>query len=158
MYVDLGFFKDVLVPPHGLPDPSFWHAQDEVSGGWLLAAAGHSRLSGFGATQEPLGAVQWHHSQCCCQPNSYAKASPLASHVALLSSPSPCPQAWLWKVEGQDLFFEKGLPVRFKVQSVRFHDPPTLAEQQEQVRAGRKRQAQHVFHVLQWLPAPAAPA
>lgn len=45
-------------------------------------------------------------------------------------------QAWLWKVEGQDLFFEKGLPVRFKVQSVRFHDPPTLAEQQEQVRSG----------------------
>ena len=32
MYVDLGFFKDVLVPPHGLPDPSFWHAQDEASG------------------------------------------------------------------------------------------------------------------------------
>ncbi|PRW57257.1 DNA-directed RNA polymerase III subunit RPC8 [Chlorella sorokiniana] len=69
MFVDLGFFKDVLVPPHGLPDPSFWHAQDE---------------------------------------------------------------AWLWKVEGQDLFFEKGLPLRFKVQSVRFHAPPTLAEQQEQ--------------------------
>ena len=42
-------------------------------------------------------------------------------------------QAWLWRVEGQDLFFEKGLPLRFKVQTVRFHPVPTLAEQQVQV-------------------------
>lgn len=39
-------------------------------------------------------------------------------------------------MEGQDLFFERGLPLRFKVQSVRFHAPPTLAEQQEQKDAG----------------------
>ncbi len=45
------------------------------------------------------------------------------------------PQAWLWRVEGQDLFFERGLPLRFKVQAVRFHAVPTLAEQQAQVRA-----------------------
>jgi hypothetical protein len=42
-------------------------------------------------------------------------------------------QAWLWRVEGQDVFFEKSLPLRFKVQTVRFHPVPTLAEQQEQV-------------------------
>lgn len=53
-----------------------------------------------------------------------------------LRGPRP-PQAWLWRVEGQDLFFERGLPLRFKVQSVRFHAVPTLAEQQAQVRAAR---------------------
>lgn len=42
-------------------------------------------------------------------------------------------QAWLWRMEGQDLFFERGLPLRFKVQSVRFHPVPTQAEQAAQV-------------------------
>lgn len=39
-------------------------------------------------------------------------------------------------MEGQDLFFERGLPLRFKVQSVRFHPVPTTAEQAEQARWG----------------------
>lgn len=73
LHVDLGFFRDVVIPPHGLPEPSYWHEEDE---------------------------------------------------------------AWLWRVEGQDLFFEKGLPLRFKVQSVRFHSIPTLAEQQVQKEEG----------------------
>ncbi|KAL4451781.1 hypothetical protein ABPG75_007443 [Micractinium tetrahymenae] len=73
LHVDLGFFRDVLIPPHGLPEPSYWHEDDE---------------------------------------------------------------AWLWRVEGQDLFFERGLPLRFKVQSVRFHAVPTLAEQQAQKEEG----------------------
>ncbi|PSC70715.1 DNA-directed RNA polymerase III subunit RPC8 [Micractinium conductrix] len=73
IFVDMGFFRDVLIPPHGMPEPSYWHEADE---------------------------------------------------------------AWLWRVEGQDLFFEKGLPLRFKVQSVRFHAEPTLAEQQAQKEEG----------------------
>lgn len=73
MYVDLGFFKDVIIPPHGMPEPSFWKGDDE---------------------------------------------------------------AWLWKVEGQDLFFERGLPLRFKVQIVRFNPVPTLASQQKQQQEG----------------------
>ncbi|KAL4422110.1 hypothetical protein ABPG77_003395 [Micractinium sp. CCAP 211/92] len=73
LHIDLGFFRDVLIPPHGLPEPSYWHEDDE---------------------------------------------------------------AWLWRVEGQDLFFERGLPLRFKVQAVRFHAVPTLAEQQAQKEEG----------------------
>ena len=39
MYVDLGFFKDVIIPPHGMPEPSFWKGDDEASN----AAATNSR-------------------------------------------------------------------------------------------------------------------
>jgi hypothetical protein len=39
-------------------------------------------------------------------------------------------------MEGQDLFFERGLALRFKVQSVRFNPVPTLAEQQAQAEEG----------------------
>jgi len=136
--VDLGFFKDVLVPPHGLPDPSFWHAQDEASGadGWAtqLVGAGDSRrmltqlLGGQGSATQVLGAAHMHTIRC---ESVHRHCSSL---FKVSTPPSSSTQAWLWKVEGQDLFFEKGLPVRFKVQSVRFHAPPTLAEQQEQVR------------------------
>ena len=31
MHVDLGFFRDVIIPPHGMPEPSYWHAEDEAS-------------------------------------------------------------------------------------------------------------------------------
>jgi hypothetical protein len=59
---------------------------------------------------------------------------PLAADVACCwPAPRRFLQAWLWRVEGQDVFFEKNLPLRFKVQTVRFHPVPTLAEQQEQV-------------------------
>lgn len=37
-------------------------------------------------------------------------------------------------MEGQDLFFEQGMPLRVKVQSVDFNAVPTLSQQQEQVR------------------------
>ncbi len=30
LHIDLGFFRDVLIPPHGLPEPSYWHEDDEV--------------------------------------------------------------------------------------------------------------------------------
>ena len=26
----MGFFRDVLIPPHGMPEPSYWHEADEV--------------------------------------------------------------------------------------------------------------------------------
>lgn len=41
-------------------------------------------------------------------------------------------KAWVWHMEGNDLFFEKGLPIRFKAQSVNFAAVPTLAEQAQQ--------------------------
>lgn len=34
-------------------------------------------------------------------------------------------------MEGNDLYFEKGLPIRFKVQQIKFSAPPTLADQNE---------------------------
>lgn len=30
MHVDLGFFRDVIIPPHGMPDPSYWHEADQA--------------------------------------------------------------------------------------------------------------------------------
>lgn len=35
LHIDLGFFKDAIIPPHGLPEPSFWHEEDEVRACWL---------------------------------------------------------------------------------------------------------------------------
>lgn len=127
IYVDLGFFKDVLIPPHGMPDPSYWHEEDEVG---RRGAAGSVGCCWCWMWASPLGS---------------AGSSLVLRHAASLFNPSPqllpsppplCPQAWLWRVEGQELFFERGLPLRLKAQSVRFHAVPTLAEQQAQAEAG----------------------
>ncbi|KAL4853308.1 DNA-directed RNA polymerase III subunit rpc8 [Chlorella vulgaris] len=73
VYVDLGFFQDILIAPGDMPEPSYWKEDDK---------------------------------------------------------------AWLWRMEGQDLFFEQGMPLRVKVQSVDFNAVPTLSQQQEQADAG----------------------
>lgn len=116
---------------------------------------GGTRVEAEGAGGCQLGGLQ-RSAAVPALPNSLLLHRPTQQHFArclcrLLHSPaapaqraqhSLCTvQAWLWRVEGQDLFFERGLPLRFKVQSLRFHDPPTLAEQQEQVGSRRGPQA-----------------
>ena len=101
--VDLGFFKDVVIPPHGLPEPSDWDEQDEARR--AAACATSHRAATLRQLTCPLG-------------------------VTAL-------QAWRWQMGDQDLYFELGLPLRFKVQSVRFNPVPTLATQQQQQQEGR---------------------
>lgn len=41
-------------------------------------------------------------------------------------------QVWIWQMDGHDLYFEKGMPIRFKVQALKFHAAPTMLEQQSE--------------------------
>ena len=48
MHISLGFFEDVVVPPHGLPESSFYKEDEKVGG--LRATLGLLCPLGFQAT------------------------------------------------------------------------------------------------------------
>ena len=54
MYIDLGFFKDVVIPPHAMPDPSYWKEDDEARG---TARASKELFVGCSCTMQQMGLV-----------------------------------------------------------------------------------------------------
>lgn len=128
MHVTLGFYDDVIIPPHGMPEPTFWHETDQVRLGLCLGTLGSAlALAAFVST------AACQHSTTMVMRCLLRRQQHHAPNMSL-----PMSQAWIWRVEGNDLFFEKGLEVRFKVQGINFYPVPTLAEQREQREKGEE--------------------
>lgn len=76
LHIDLGFFRDVLIPPHGLPEPSYWHEDDEVGcarRGCLPARPASCRPC-F-ATFDPGRALCQHVPACPCPASARAPSA-----------------------------------------------------------------------------------